>query len=103
MNEEAVVVLPEAQLDTEKLAALVFELASQLHAERARRLALETALVRAGVLESGWEEAFVADAPYESRCQLALDDAMERLMKIMVESPDPRTPLRGEAAAFDSK
>ena len=37
-------------LDTETLAALVMELGSQLHIERARRVALEEALAAAGVL-----------------------------------------------------
>ncbi|MFN8721668.1 MAG: hypothetical protein ACK5YI_12640, partial [Rhodospirillales bacterium] len=35
----------------DRLTAVVFELASQLHVERQRRMALETVLVRAGAFE----------------------------------------------------
>ena len=40
-------------ISADKLAALVFELAAQLHVERAQRSALERALVEAGVLAEG--------------------------------------------------
>jgi hypothetical protein len=93
--------LPAAMPDVERLTGLVFELASQLHAERARRIALEQTLAEAGALPDGWEASFQADERYSERCQAALDDAMARMMQIMAESTDPRTPLRREAAAFD--
>jgi len=41
---------PNVSPDTESLVALVMELGSQLHIERARRVALEEALLAAGVL-----------------------------------------------------
>lgn len=43
--------LGAADLDT--LAALVMELAAQLHAERHRRIALEQALAARGIVASG--------------------------------------------------
>lgn len=93
--------LPAAMPDVERLTGLLFELASQLHAERARRIALEQTLVEAGALPDGWEASFQADDNYRERCQAALDDAMARMMQIMTESTDPRMPLRHEAAGFD--
>jgi hypothetical protein len=91
------VTLPEAPLDTERLAGLVFELASQLHVERARRIALELALERAGVLAAGAGEALAADEDYRRRAGEGLDEAMRRLMRVLAESDDPRAPLRHEA------
>ncbi len=92
--------LPDSVPDMERLTGLVFELASQLHAERARRLALEEELAAAGVLAADWESGFAPTERYRVRCQEALDDSMQRLLQIMAESADPRVPLRGEAAAF---
>ena len=92
--------LPDSMPDVERLTGLVFELASQLHAERARRLALEQVLEQAGLLPDGWEQSFQPSDRYRERCQGALDDAMQRMMQIMAESKDPRTPLRHEAAGF---
>lgn len=92
------VTLPEAPLDAERLAGLVFELASQLHVERARRIALELALERAGALPAGAAEALAADDEYRRRAGEGLDEAMRRLMRVLAESDDPRTPLRHEAS-----
>lgn len=96
------IALPDAPPDLERLTGLVFELASQLHAERARRLALEQVLVDAGVLARGWEDSFEPGGDFRERSQASLDDAMARLMRIMAESTDPRTPLRHEASAFQT-
>ncbi len=97
-----IVELPDTAPDADRLASLVFELASELHAERARRIALECALEDAGVLKADWIDTWQADERFERRCQAALDDAMDRLMRIMAESDDPRVPLRREAAGFES-
>ena len=83
--------------DLERLAGLVFELASQLHAERARRIALEQALVSAGVLAAGDVEAAAPAA--RSETSAALDRAMHGLLRVMAESTDPRTPIRHEGRA----
>ncbi len=83
--------------DPERLAGLVFELASQLHAERARRIALEQALVSAGVLAAGDVEAAAPAA--RSETSAALDRAMHGLLRVMAESTDPRTPIRHEGRA----
>jgi hypothetical protein len=81
----------------DRLAGLVFELASQLHVERTRRLALEAALARAGVLPAGSGEALADDPALLAAARGELDRAMERLMRILSEQGDARTPLRAEA------
>lgn len=83
--------------DPERLAGLVFELASQLHAERARRIALEHALVSAGVLTADAVEAAAPTARAEASA--ALDRSIDGLLRVMAESADPRTPLRHEGGA----
>ena len=97
-----IVELPDTTPDADRLASLVFELASQLHAERARRIALEGALEDAGVLPADWIDSWQADERFDQRCQAVLDDAMDRLMRIMAESDDPKVPLRGEAVGFEN-
>ncbi len=79
----------------EQLTALVFELASQLHVERARRLALQAALEDAGFLASGALDA-AASAAVRARAAAALDQAMRGMMRVLTENDDPRRPLRAE-------
>ncbi|GIL38068.1 hypothetical protein [Roseiterribacter gracilis] len=84
-------------LDTSQLAALVFELASQLHAERSARIALQNALIRAGIttdIEIG-EAAEAALTREETAAALAR--SMLKLMRVLRESDDPRSPTRHEA------
>lgn len=83
--------------DTERLAGLVFELASQLHIERARRMALEAALVRGGIVAQATLDATADDAEFVRRSREALDESMAGLMRVLTEGPDPRTPLRAPA------
>jgi hypothetical protein len=80
--------------DTDRLAGLVFELASQLHIERAQRLALEAALVRAGVLGADARERMLDDAECTRRTREALEESMSKLMRVLTERADVRTPLR---------
>jgi hypothetical protein len=85
--------------DPERLAGLVFELASQLHVERARRIALEAVLREAGLVSDEKIEAAAADAATRAATAAALDKAMHGLMRVVTEGSDPRTPLRREAEA----
>lgn len=85
------------RIDTESLAGLVFELASQLHIERTRRMALEAALRRAGVLSEAAVDEMGSDPAFRQRTQRALEKAMRKLMRVLTESPDPRAPLRLQA------
>jgi hypothetical protein len=84
-------------LDSNRLAALVFELASQLHAERSARIALEAALIRAGITAETEINA-AAEAPLtRETTAAALARSMLKLMRVLRESDDPRTPTRHEA------
>lgn len=81
----------------DQLAALVFELASQVHIERQRRIALEIVLERKGVLSGGID--ILADDPeIGEKSRLSLDQSMCRLLRILTETGDPRHPLRSGQA-----
>ena len=80
----------------DKMAALLFELASQLHVERQRRIALETALTRAGTLVPGALDTLGEDEAVIEAGRTALDLALRRLLRIMTETGDARGPLRAE-------
>lgn len=87
--------LPPVAID--QVAAMVLELASQLHVERQRRMALEALLVRQGVLDAAALEAMAADEPFLAAARAELDVSFRRLMRIMTETGDPTGPLRAEA------
>jgi hypothetical protein len=93
-NDDAVLGAAKPVLDDERLAGLVFELASQLHAERLHRLALEHALERAGVLAPGAVQAAAADAALRERGRSEVEEAVARLMRVLTENADRRAPLR---------
>lgn len=82
----------------DKLAGLVFELASQLHEERARRQALETVLAADG-LDLGRIDALVDSAGFRARSRDGADASIRRLLRILEENGDPEGPLRAEAPA----
>lgn len=71
--------------DNERLAALVFELASQLHVERSHRIALEVALVRAGVIDVQVVDSVSTDAEFKRRKAAELDVSMQSLMQVLTE------------------
>jgi hypothetical protein len=77
----------------DQLAALVFELASQLHVERTRRMALETLLARQGIIDP----AALEGAPeLAAQSTDALDQSLRRLFRIVAAQGDPTGPLRAE-------
>lgn len=78
----------------EQLTGLVFELASQLHLERARRIALEVALEDAGLLRAGAPDEAAGSDAMKARATAALDRSMSGIMRVLTESGDPRIPLR---------
>lgn len=69
--------------DNAALTAMVLELASQLHVERARRIALELALARAGVVPPDAIAALAIDPEFRRSSQAALDAAMARIMRVI--------------------
>lgn len=82
------------QVTTDQLAALILELGSQLHVERQRRIALEILLQRSGFLQAGAIDDLADDQQVSELGRTALDHAMRRLLRIMTEAGDPKTPLR---------
>lgn len=91
--------LPPMRPDVDRLTGLVFELAAQLHVERTQRLALETALERAGMLTPGAAAALAGDAGLLSRSRAELEASMRKLMRVLGDDPDPRTPLSADVPA----
>lgn len=86
-----------AAADLDRLAALVFELSSQLHIERHRRMALEQALVAKGVLTHGDIDALAEDKDFLDTARAAADASLRKLLRILTESGDRQAPLRPEA------
>jgi hypothetical protein len=80
--------------DPERLAGLVFELASQLQIERTHRIALEIALARSGALDVHGVERLAGDAELRRRSAAELDRSMAKLMRVLTEHADARRPLR---------
>lgn len=81
---------------TDQLAALVFELASQLHVERQRRIALEMTLQRAGLLQSDTLDSLAGDDEIVGESRSQLDGALCRLLRIMTENGERQSPLRNQ-------
>lgn len=81
----------------DQLAALLLEVASQLHVERQRRMALETLLHRQGLVDPAAIDALAADPAFNAQAGAAVDASLRRLLRIMTERGDPRGPLRAEA------
>jgi len=94
-RDELAFLTAPASADT--LAQLVMDLGAQLHRERHARLALEEALMRAGVLPAGAVEALEEDAGLLVKSRAALDASMARIIRIMAEAGDRTGPLRSEA------
>lgn len=84
-------------LEPSTLAALVFELAAQLHVERTARLALQSALLANGLLTDREIESSAEDARFRQQASEAADQAVRRLLRTLLESTDERAPLRGES------
>ncbi len=88
--------LGDATADT--MAALVFELASQLHEERVRRLALEQVLEDGG-FDLGAVEALADDDAFREQSRSAADLSIRRLLRLLEGDGPPEAPLRGETPA----
>lgn len=88
--------LLQPALDIQKLTGLVFELSSQLHMERLHRLALEAALVQAGVLDPAAPEKLANEPALRDASRRAAEQSIAALMRVLTESDDERTPLRSD-------
>ena len=87
--------LTSASVD--QVAAMVLELASQLHVERQRRMALETLLLRQGALDAAAFDAMAEDGTFMAAARAELDVSLRRLLRIVTETGGPSGPLRAEA------
>ena len=94
--------LLQPELDVRRLAGLVFELSSQLHAERLHRLALETALVQAGVLDADATRKLADDPALRAASRTAANESITGLLRVLSEDQDPRAPLRPQDLPLDS-
>jgi hypothetical protein len=83
-------------LDNATLGALILELASQLHVERTRRLALEAALADAGVVGPTTIEKTGEQAALREQAAKAADQSIRKLLRVLSDSKDERVPLRAE-------
>lgn len=82
---------------SDRLAGLVFELAAQLHAERAQRIALQAALSKRGLIDDGDVEAAAGADDTARDITAALELSQRRLIDVLVELDDVSGPLRHEA------
>jgi hypothetical protein len=78
------------------LAGLIFELASQLHVERSRRQALEAVLAGKGIVSTEEIEGAAENSGYRQAVEAALDQSIRKLLLVLSEGTDARTPLRAE-------
>ena len=92
----------QPELDVRQLAGLVFELSSQLHAERLHRLALEAALAQAGVLDVGALQKSANDPALHSASRHSANDSISGLLRVLSEDQDPRAPLRPQDFRLES-
>lgn len=86
--------LLQPELDIQQLARLVFELSSQVHAERLHRLALEVALVQAGVIDASTPQKIANDPALRAASRRAAEESIAGLLRVLSEDRDPRTPLQ---------
>jgi hypothetical protein len=80
--------------DREQLTGLLFELASQLHVERAQRIALQAALEKAGVVDATTLQALAQDPEVQRRTHELLEESIAKLLRVLAEDTDARRPLR---------
>jgi hypothetical protein len=88
---------PRGELSFLEVAALVFELAGQLHVERHRRMALERALIARGAVSEAEIAALADDPAFLDAARGAADRGLRKMMRILAEDGDRQGPLRGEA------
>lgn len=85
-----------AAADLDRLAALVFELSAQLHIERHQRMALEATLIAKRALTADDIARLAEDQGFLTEARTAADQSLRKLMRILAEDGDRKTPLRPE-------
>lgn len=86
--------LLQPEINVQQLARMVLELSSQLHAERLHRLALETALVRAGALSAESLHKAASDPLLRAASRQVAGESIASLLRVLREDQDPRAPLQ---------
>ena len=86
------------EIDNSTLAALLFEIASQLHEERSSRLALQTALITHGRLTEQDIASIAENSQFREQARESANQAVCRLLRTLTESRDERAPLRRDKA-----
>ena len=77
---------PLVALDCDQLTTLVFELASQLHLERTRRITLELALQRAGILSRAAIAEVGQQAEVRDASLIAAEHSLGKLLQAVTEA-----------------
>ena len=75
------------------MAGVIFELAAQLHEERAARLALQSALLTAGVLDAGAVAAAAGQPSTRNDAKAELDRSLASLLRVLTQRDDVKAPL----------
>lgn len=88
---------------TDRLAGLIFELAAQLHVERQGRMAIETILLRRGLVSQPELDELVGDDDFAADVRDALRESQDQLLAILVETDDARHPLRDRPATPEER
>lgn len=98
MSDE-VTYFPDPHLD--RAVGLILQLAAELHVTTQRVSALESLLVRAGVLDEDALDNFEPDPASVERLARVRDAAMTRLLTVLTEDGPAEHPLRDELVTAD--
>ena len=80
----------------DRTVGLVFELASQLHVERQRRMALETLLLDKNIIKKNDMDTMTVNTDFMAISNQNLDQSLRQLMRVITEKGDETGPLRAE-------
>jgi len=83
------------------MAGVIFEVAAQLHEERAARLALQSALLSAGLLDGSAIAAAAVQPSTRAGSKAELDRSLASLLRVLVQRDDARAPLARAPLAGD--
>lgn len=85
---------PDGQGD--RMAALVWQLAQELHVTRQRLLHLEQLLVDDGTLRAGQLDEYVPAPEHADRMAADGTAMVDRLIRVLAETDDRRAPMRAQ-------
>lgn len=85
--------------EMDRVVSLVWQLAQELHVTRRRVLVLEDALTASGALRAGALDRHEPDAAVREALDADGDALLERLVRVLTEEDDHRTPMREQFLA----